>query len=327
MKTWIHILLLANLVAIRAFAQALAPELAPMAAKYKADIATLETQRTTAVAQAQKPYNAALAAVEKIATAAGNVAGVSAIVNERAAIGKGLMTPGLPPGLPKELQGPRKAYLDALERIRAAEAPRRQALDGAYLRALTGLGAKAPKESQLANQVEAEKQKLIASAPPAAPKKVNSKNVVINGTFDVVEGGQPKGWSMSDGYKVQKDGTNNVLHASGKVPAWSMVNQDILIPAKARSVTVSGRVRGTITGRETAKVQGVPGLFIACQFLDKTEAGTNDWMMLDGGSDKEWKNLTMTQRIPEGMKALRVGLNLKSVSGEFDFDDIEVEFR
>jgi hypothetical protein len=50
-------------------------------------------------------------------------------------------------------------------------------------------------------------------------------------------------------------------------------------------------------------------------------------MMLDGGSDKDWKNLTMTQRIPDGMKALRVGLNLKSVSGEFDFDDIEVEFR
>jgi hypothetical protein len=309
-------------------AQALAPELAPLAAKYKTDLATLETQRTNAVTQAQKPYLAALDTAEKNATKAGNVAGVSTIGQERAAIGKGLMAPGVPPGLPKELQGPRRTYLDAIERIRTAEAPRRQALDGAYLRALTGLAAKAAKESELAKQIDVEKQKLLASAPAAPPKKANSKNVIVNGTFDTVDAsGNPSGWIMSEGYKVQRDGTNNVLHASGKVPGWASMSQDVLIPTKARTVTVSGRVRGTVTGRDAAKSQGVPGLFIACNFLDQNEAGTKDWIMLDGGSDKEWKNVTFTQKIPDDMKILRVGLNLKYVSGEFDFDDIEVEFR
>src|SRR4051812_30860765 len=40
--------------------QALVPELEPLATKYKADLATLETQRANAVAQAQTRYVAAL---------------------------------------------------------------------------------------------------------------------------------------------------------------------------------------------------------------------------------------------------------------------------
>jgi hypothetical protein len=310
-------------------AQTTAPELATIAMKYKADISALEAQRNTALAQAQKPYETAMATAEKAATAAGNVTAVGVITAERAALTKGLMSPGLPPGLPKELQGPRKTYLDAVARIRTAEAPRRQALDAAYLRALTGIGAKAPKESELAKQVEAEKQRLIASAPTAAPKKVNSKNVIVNGTFDAVESaGHPSGWAMAEGYKVQKEGTNNVLHATSKVPAYMAMNQDILIPARARNVTLTGRVRGKVVSRDQAKSQGPPGVFVTGLFLDANETATgNQWMMLDGGSDDQWKNVTMTQKIPDDMKALRVGLVLKYVSGDFDFDDIEVEFR
>jgi hypothetical protein len=41
----------------------------------------------------------------------------------------------------------------------------------------------------------------------------------------------------------------------------------------------------------------------------------------------EWKTVTSTTRIPDDMKILQVALTLKYVSGEFDFDDIEVEFR
>ena len=73
-------------------------------------------------------------------------------------------------------------------RIRTAEAPRRQAIDGSYLRALTNLSAKAPKESELARQVEVERQKLMAKTPPTSGK-TNSKNAVVNGTFDAVEDG------------------------------------------------------------------------------------------------------------------------------------------
>jgi hypothetical protein len=49
--------------------------------------------------------------------------------------------------------------------------------------------------------------------------------------------------------------------------------------------------------------------------------------MLDAGGDSKWKTVTSTTKIPPGMKSLRVSLVLKNVSGEFDYDDIEVEFR
>jgi hypothetical protein len=327
MKTSASLLLLIAL-ATSLCAQTLAPELAPLATKYKADLAALDAQRVNAIGQAQAAYVAAMATAEKNATKAGNVAALSAITAERGAVTGDLMSPGMPPGLPKELQNPRKAYLDAVARIRAAETPRRQALDGAYLRALTGLGAKAPKESELAKQVEGEKQKLIASAPSTNPSKASSKNVVVNGTFDIVgAAGQPGGWTMAEGYKVQRDGNNYVMHATCKVPAYLSVNQDILIPARARSVTLTGRVRGKILARDPAKSQGPPGVFLAAQYLDKNDAPTTNWMMLDGGNDMAWKIVTMTQKIPEDMKVLQVALVLKYVSGEFDFDDIEVEFR
>lgn len=307
-------------------AQTLSPELAPLAAKYKADIAALEAQRTTAIAQAQKPYEAAMATAEKTATAAGNVAAVGVINTERVAMSKGLMPPGFPPGMPKELQAPRKVYLEAIERIRTAEAPRRQGLDGAYLRALTSLGTKASKESELAKQIDTEKQKLIANAP-SAPSKQTGKNMVINGTFDAVEGGRPAGWQFiePDAFKMSRDGTNNILHASAKVIGYAGAWQDILLPARSRTVTLSGRVRGQVLARKPGEPDF--GGKILGTFLDKNETDSKNYMFYPADISPRWKTFSMTQKIPDDMKALRVTLEMKFSTGEFDFDDITVEFR
>jgi hypothetical protein len=152
--------------------------------------------------------------------------------------------------------------------------------------------------------------------------------VIINGTFDTADpSGKPGGWSTVEGFKVQKDGTNNVLHASLKAPIYAAASQDIALPARARSVTLSGRVRGKILARDPANSQGPPGVFVAAVYLDKSEQATKNWLMLDGGSDAEWKNVSSTTKIPDGMKGLQVSLVLKNVSGEFDFDNIAVEFR
>lgn len=309
-----------------ACAQALAPELAPIAAKYKSDLAALEAQRTAALAQAQAPYLAALGTAERMATTAGNVAGVSAIASERTALGSGLMSPSPPTGLPKELQIPRKTYLDASARIRALEAPRRQALDAAYLRALSNLVVKGAENPELAKQLEAEKQKLLASAPGAGGSKPSAKSAVVNGTFDIASAdGHPGGWTNVEGFKVVRDGTNNVLHASAKEPGYVAITQDLLLPPRARSVTLSGRVRGKFLARDPN--QGHFGANIAAVFIDSQDQTTKNWLMLDGGTDAKWKRLSVNQAIPSGMKVLQVVLVLKYVSGEFDFDDIEVEFR
>jgi hypothetical protein len=124
-----------------------------------------------------------------------------------------------------------------------------------------------------------------------------------------------------------RDGTNSVLHASAKVPGYVVTTQDILLPPRARSVTLSGRVRGKVVLREPAKSQGSPGVFVAAQFLDKSDSPTSNWIMNDGGSDMQWKTVSSVTKIPDDMKVLQVALVLKYVTGEFDFDDIEVEFR
>jgi hypothetical protein len=196
------------------------------------------------------------------------------------------------------------------------------------LRALTSLAARAAKNPELAAQLESEKQKLLASAPATGRSKTSSKSAVINGTFDVADGqGSPGGWTEGEGFKIARDGTNNVMHASAKVADYRTITQDIPLPPRARSVTLTGRVRGKIVLREPAKSQGSPGVFVAGQFFDKNDAGTSNWIMNDGGSDMQWKTVTSVTKIPEDMKVLQVALVFKYVTGEFDFDDIEVEFR
>src|SRR5260221_8051922 len=99
MKTALPTLLFAFVAG--ACAQTFAPELAPLAEKYKADVAALEAQRAVAISQPEKAYTTALAAAEKIATTAGNVTGAAAITSERTSLGSGLMAPDFPAGLPK----------------------------------------------------------------------------------------------------------------------------------------------------------------------------------------------------------------------------------
>lgn len=158
------------LAASSAFAQTVAPELAPAAAKYKADMATLDAQRLAALAQAQKSHAAALDAAEKTATAAGNLPVVAAITKERESLIADTLTPNFPDGLPKNLLATRKAYLDAAAHIRANEATRRSAIGAEYLRALASLQSKAAANPELAQQIATEKGNLLANTIPNGTK-------------------------------------------------------------------------------------------------------------------------------------------------------------
>jgi hypothetical protein len=324
MKTALPTLLFALVAGVHA--QTLAPELAPLAEKYKADVAALEAQRVAAIAQPEKTYTAALGAAEKVATTAGNVAGVAAIAAERTALGNGLMAPDFPPGLPKELQFPRKTYLEANTRIRAAELPRRQALDAAYLRALTSLESKGARNPELAKQLEAEKQNLLASAPASAAGHQNARSAVINGNFDLADAeGHPKGWTVDDAFKVVRDGGNNVLRATSAATEYREISQEIPVPAKARNVTLSVRVRGKWEASDTK--QQIQGTRTSVQFIGADGQRMKVWVVLDAGRDAAWKTLSKTDRIPEGSKSLVLICSLSWVSGKFDFDDVMVEFR
>lgn len=322
----IALCLLLAVVARCASSQSLAPELAPTAAKYQADIATLEGQRTGALGQAQKPYMAALGAAEKSATTGGNVAGVAAITTERAALGSGLIAPRFPTDMPKELQTPRKTYLDAHARIKATETSRRQAIDAAYLRALTTLKAASSKDPEFGKQLDAERQKLLASAVSTSDNKPGKKSAIINGNFDLTnDAGQPSGWTTLPEFKVARDGSNNVMRASVKAPSYLMVAQDVMVPPKERVMTLKGRVRGRIVAHDPN--QGHYGPMLCAKWVDSQGKLFPEWVMVEGGSSDEWKSVSTTVKIPDDMKILRVTLFIKYASGEFDFDDVEVEFR
>jgi hypothetical protein len=324
MKTALPVLFFAFVAG--ACAQTLAPELAPLAERYKADVAALEAQHAAAIAQPEKAYTAALGSAEKIAATAGNVAGAGAIAAERTALGNGLMAPDFPPGLPKELQLPRRTYLEAIARIRAAEVPRRQAIDAAYLRALTSLEARGAKNPELAKQVEAEKQNLLASAQASAAGRLNGKSAVVNGTFDLADAdGHPKGWTVDEAFKIARDGANNVLRATSSVTDFKEISQEIPVPPKARSVTLSARVRGKWEASDTK--QPIQGVRTSVQFVGADGQKMKVWIVLESGRDAAWKTLSKTDRIPEGSKSLILVCDLSWVSGKFDFDDVAVEFR
>src|SRR5678815_979659 len=137
MKTLVVALAIAFVVPLHA--QDLAPELAPLVAKHKADLAALDAQKAGAIARAQQPYVAALDSAEKTATTAGALEVVATITKEREALKTGLMAPALPEGLPKTLQPARKSCLDATARVSADAGPRQRAIDAEYLRALAAL--------------------------------------------------------------------------------------------------------------------------------------------------------------------------------------------
>jgi hypothetical protein len=156
-------------LAVPLHAQDLAPELAPLAAKHQADLTALDAQKAAAVTRAQQPYVSALDGAERTATSAGTLEVVAAITKEREALKSGVMSPSFPEGLPKALQSTRKSCLDAMARVGTDAAPRQKAIDADYFRALASLQTKAAAKPELAQQIAAEKEKLLANADAGDP--------------------------------------------------------------------------------------------------------------------------------------------------------------
>jgi len=316
-------------------AQDLAPELAPHAAKHKADLAALDAQKAAAMTRAQQPYLAALEGAEKTATTTGSLEVVAAIAKERQALKDGLMAPASPEGLPKSLQSARKACLDAIARTAADTAPRQKAIDAAYLRALVALQSKAAGNAELTKQITAEKANLLANvssgAGDAKQAQANNRNVVVNGTFDAIDAdGHPRGWSFygpgaDTAFKVIREGANAVLHMTvDGAPVSIGESQPIPVPPRAKTITVRGKVRGKVE-------QHLPndpnfGADVLARFQDANDKDVGQ-ILLVGRPDGGWKALSQSGPVPPGAKTVGVACVGWWVSGTFDFDDIEVEFR
>jgi hypothetical protein len=280
-------------------------------------------------------YGAALDGAEKAAAGAGNLDAVAAITKEHGALVNGGLSPAFPAGLPKSLQTARKAYLDSVIRASSDVAPRQKAVNADYIRALVALQAKAAGNAELANQIAAEKQKVLSGVVPASTAKTtptgSAKNVALNGTFDVADAdGAPGSWTTprTEGvtFKLVKEGGKSMLRVTTtSEPKRSFLTQEIPVPAGARTFTLGGKVRGKWTANKTDDDNW--GANINAQFVGADGRGFGPHTVNVGGKDAGWKALSKTGAVQDGATVLKVYVGMQAVAGTFDFDDIEVEFR
>lgn len=161
------------------------PEIAPYVAKYKSDTGALTEQKNASLESPKRTYLAALATAEASATNAGHVPTVAAITREREAIDKAAIAAEFPKDFPKNLQSPRKAYLDSLGRVSADFNARQQRIDAEYLRTLASLQTKANANPALADQIASQKNRLLNNPGSGGL-------VIVLGTYQGAAGENPQ---------------------------------------------------------------------------------------------------------------------------------------
>jgi hypothetical protein len=147
-----------------ALAQTLAPELAPLAAKYDADVKTLDAAHAAAAATVRQKFLADLAAAEKSASDRGKVDEAAAILKARQAVAGDSNSQPIP-GLSPSLQKRYADYLDALAATEREFAPRYQRIKSDYLRSLAGVEERLPATSPIREQIDGLKLNLAAASP------------------------------------------------------------------------------------------------------------------------------------------------------------------
>lgn len=155
-------LILIPLFCLTVRGEELLPELATQAAAQKREAQALSEQKEKALADTRQTYLTALDTADQASTAAGNLAAVTAIAQEREQVKKGALSIAPPEALPKNLQPQRRLLLKALERVEADFALKQKTVDGNYLRFLATLQPKAAGNAELAAQILKEKQRLMA---------------------------------------------------------------------------------------------------------------------------------------------------------------------
>ena len=213
-------------------APALAPELAPLAAKYKTDTAALNAQKDEAIIRVAQTYRAALDAAESVETTAGHLKAIAAITAERGDLKKDEVKSEFPDDLPKGLQTARKNYLSGVARIVADIGQRQQRFNADYLRDLHTLQTRIGGNRVLAAQIADEKQSILNIADDEQKKALLTscwwqiRDVVLEFTpgGSVIRHGDPHGWDGKS-WKLSPDGRSvECTYANGQMQSYSFKN-------------------------------------------------------------------------------------------------------
>ena len=283
---------------------ALAPELAPLAARHKADLVAVDQQSAAALARSTPFYLAALEAAEKDALARANVDAVAAIHKEREAVNAGLIgdliAAPFPPKLPAGLKSSRDALLESFKRLQADSLKLRQRANADYLRALAGLQPRAAGNPELAREIKAESDAVLGvpvTTPEGEVEVTARTGKLINGDFSEADSnGLPVGWKLVKGdgsenspgsgetFQVAHENSRSLLHtAKDSKDKCLIVRQMVEIPHFAKEAEFKFQVR--FYGNDKGKHR----LVNVGAIDDKGESIGDKYMPFDLEADPQWK--------------------------------------
>lgn len=315
-----------------AFAE-MPPALKPHADKFEADRAALAAAGEAQIKPARDRYLAVLTAAQKAATASAKTGDIAAIASEIEGVGTGALPDALPPDLPRALAQDRRTYTAAAANMAKTIPPRQRELATKYLQTLAAFDASAlkTKDGALTEAVAAEKVRVLALMEAAGGGQ-KFRNVVANADFSQGQPGAfPAGWKNEAEIQVSDativaEGSERFLRfrrLQAQRRANILPEKEIIIPAKAKSVefSVRLRVKGLVPGKE---YNMFPGAHVTGRDARGEEAG-GAWA--EAKQDTPWKRFTARFAILPTAKTLRIAIGPFGAAGVLDVDDVEVKFQ
>lgn len=315
------------------FAQ-IPPALKPYSDQYDNSRRAVLASGESALKPARDRYLAALAAAQKIATAAIKTGDIAAISAEISGTQGGAIPAEFPPDLPRSLATERRNFTTALAGVERALPPKLRELAARYLQTLAALEARALKtnDAALTAAIGSEKQRVLPHMEAAGGGQKN-RNVIANADFSTGTPGEwPANWRASENWKKASDLTlmqegNERFIRFRRLQADQQANlspeMEIAVPARARSVEYSVRIRvkGLTPGKD---YDYYPGIKVSARDA-AGEKLTED--NSEAKQDGSWKRLVGRCPVPDKAKTIRVVLGPFGAAGVIDFDDVNVEFK
>lgn len=310
------------------------PALKLLAEKFNTDRAAITAAGEVQLKPARDRYLAALESAKKVATTAGKTGDITAIGVEVAGATAGTLPEAFPPDLPRALLPDRRTFVTAATNVARTIPPRLRDLAVKYLQTLAGLEANAAKASdpEFTTALAAEKQRVTALIEAAGGGQKN-RNIVSNGDFSEGKPGEtPPGWKPENSYIAVTDaaliaeGTEKFLRFR-RLEIHRQANlipeKEIVVPANARSVEYSARIRvkGLVPGTEWGIY---PALNVKAKDARGEEVGGESASVKQ---DTTWRRFSGKFALPSTAKTLKISIGPTCAAGVVDFDDVVVEFR
>ena len=318
-----------------------------MAAKHKADIVVVDQRRDTLVQRAADLYVRQLSVAEKEALGRSQLANVAVIAKERDSVKAGqiadLIAKPYPENLPETVRPQRATFFESFKRYEAEAVKGRQQADSTYLRSLSRLDTRQPGKAELAGQIKAERDAILASAtaPPADDEQEIQRRVGILLNGDFLRGdskGFPLAWKLVDAkpnkdedrsvpegetYKVVLEDYHGLLHTAFAQPgAGFEIVQNVDIPSNAKEVEFIILVRGKIEDQNTVRYD--------CRPMDENGSSDNNHIWKIVTPESKWREYSGKVTFEKAYHHhLRIALNnrAKGLTGYVDYARIELKFK